>query len=316
MSVAGNVPDGVSLVDGESMHEVGSGTDVPVIELASGAAMFGDGDRSDVEHSVAARTREFLASATADSVTHVVVVTSAMVYGAWDNNPVPLDESRPVRPQPRFALASAMAVAEVMVEQWRSERPDRGATILRPAPVVADVDTEPLVRALAHAAGLSSSELPAPAQFLHRRDLESAIEICRRRRADGIFNVAPDGSISGERLRELVAHPLRPSLPPRLRDAVYGLRWTLTRGPIPPGLVDYVRNPWVVSNEALRALGWEPSVTNEQAYVAGTEDDWYSSLSARRRQELALAGAVIAVVAIVATVSARIRRRRRRRATV
>ena len=289
-------------------------TDVPVIDLVSGSTMSGDDDRSGAGHGPVARTREFLAAATAGGATHVVVVSSAMVYGAWDNNPVPLDESRPVRPQPHFALASALAVAEVMVEQWRSARPGRGATILRPAPVVSDVDTEPLVRALAHAAGLSASDTPAPAQFLHRRDLDSAVEICRTRRADGIFNVAPDGSISGERLRELVAHPLRPSLPPRLRDAVYGIRWSLTRGPIPPGLVDYVRNPWVVSNEALRSLGWEPTVTNEQAYVAGTEDDWYSSLSARRRQELALAGAAAALIAVLAALSAWWRRRRRRRA--
>lgn len=308
MTVAGNVHDGDSRVD--EMSETG----IPVIDLLAGWSMSGAHDPSDVEHAFVDRTREFLAEATRLGATHVVVVTSAMVYGAWDNNPVPLDESRPVRPQPRFALASALAVAEVMVEQWRSERPGRGTTILRPAPVVSDVDTEPLVRALAHAAGLSSSELPAPAQFLHRRDLDSAVDICRRRRADGIFNVAPDGSISGERLRELVAHPLRPSLPPRLRDAVYGLRWVLTRGPIPPGLVDYVRNPWVVSNEALRALGWEPTVTNEQAYVAGTEDDWYTSLSARRRQELALAGAAIALIAGLTAISAWWRRRRRRRA--
>jgi nucleoside-diphosphate-sugar epimerase len=308
MTVAGNVHDGKP-----SAEEV-PGTDVPVIDLVAEWSMSGEHDPSAVEHAVVDRTREFLAEATVRGATHVVVVTSAMVYGAWDNNPVPLDESRPVRPQPRFALASALAVAEVMVEQWRSERSGRATTILRPAPVVSDADTDLLVRALAHAAGLSASELPAPAQFLHRRDLESAVDVCRENRADGIFNVAPDGSISGERLRELVAHPLRPSLPPRFRDAVYGLRWFLTRGPIPPGLIDYVRNPWVVSNEALRSLGWEPTVTNEQAYVAGTEDDWYSSLSARRRQELALAGAAVALVAGLAAVSAWWRRRRRRRA--
>lgn len=301
MTVAGNVPDGADLLEKEA-------TDVPVADLTAGLSLLDDGS------SMIERVRGFLDGASARAVTHVVVVTSAMVYGAWDNNPVPLDESRPVRPQPRFAVAAALAVVEVMVEQWRTERAGRSASILRPAPVVSDDDTDPLVRALAHAAGLSSAELPAPAQFLHRRDLEAAIDVCRVRRADGIFNVAPDGSISGERLRELVARPLRPSLPPRVRDAVYGLRWIVTRGPIPPGLTDYVRNPWVVSNEALRALGWEPTVSNEQAYVAGTEDDWYSSLSARRRQELALVGAAAVLVATVTGVSVWWKRRRRRRA--
>lgn len=295
MSGAATATDGIEAPD--------TSAGCPVLDLTTGLSLTDDGG------AVIERTRSFLLGVPTG---HAVVVTSAMVYGAWDNNPVPLDESRPVRPEPHFALASAMAVAEVMVEQWRSAAPGRSATVLRPAPVIDESDTDPLVRALAHAAGLASGELPAPAQFLHRCDLNSAIELCRERRPDGIFNVAPDGAISGERLRELVAHPLRPSLPPRVRDAIYAMRWTLTRGPIPPGLVGYVRNPWVVSNEALRALGWEPTVSNEEAYVAGTADNWYGSLSARRRQELALVGSVGVVLAIVGVVTVRWRRRRHR----
>src|SRR4051794_14153036 len=39
----------------------------------------------------------------------VVYVSSAMVYGAWPNNPVPLTEDAPMRPNPGFGYATAKA---------------------------------------------------------------------------------------------------------------------------------------------------------------------------------------------------------------
>ena len=61
--------------------------------------------------------------------------------------------------------------------------------------------------------------------------------------------------------------------------------------------------PWVVSNDKLRAVGWEPRFTNEQAFVAGTPPPLLASINPQRRQELALgmagtAGAVVVGAAL------------------
>ncbi|MEM7326040.1 MAG: hypothetical protein AAF531_23335, partial [Actinomycetota bacterium] len=60
------------------------------------------------------------------------------------------------------------------------------------------------------------------------------------------------------------------------------------------GLEPYVSWPWVVSNDKLRLVGWEPHFTNEEAFVAGTPPPLLASINPQRRQELALgaAGAV------------------------
>jgi nucleoside-diphosphate-sugar epimerase len=50
-----------------------------------------------------------LDAASAAGVTHVVVLSTAMVYGAWGNNPVPLTEDAPLRPDPSLVYASARA---------------------------------------------------------------------------------------------------------------------------------------------------------------------------------------------------------------
>jgi hypothetical protein len=107
-------------------------------------------------------------------------------------------------------------------------------------------------------------------------------------------------------------------LPDAVADLVGSLRWRFQRGPIPPGLRSYTRHPWAVANDKLRAEGWRPTVSNEQAYVEGTESKWYSMVTPKRRQEIALAAMVggIAVGVVIAVVTGRWwwRRRARRRA--
>mgnify|MGYP003336661598 CR=1 FL=1 len=131
-------------------------------------------------------------------------------------------------------------------------------------------------------------------------------------RLDGVYNVAPDGWIPGERVRALSGGVPRLKLPDRIQEVITGLRWRFQRGPIPPGLRSYTRSPWLVANDRLRAEGWEPQVTNEQAYVEGTEAKWWTMVSPKRRQELALGAMVLGVVVAALAVVLGVRRTRQR----
>jgi hypothetical protein len=243
--------------------------------------------------------------ADAPRAAHVVVVSSAMVYGAWANNPVPLTEEAALRPD--FDHAHRLVALEHEADDWRRASTGRTVTVLRPAITLAADSASPMVRALAAGMGQRTAESDPPAQFLHLDDLASAIGLAVRRRLDGVRNVAPDGAIPGDRVRALAGSVPRLKLPERANEVVTNLRWRFQRGPIPPGLVSYTRHPWLVANDKIVADGWQASVTNEQAYVEGTEAKWWTMVSPKRRQELALGGAVTGAASLLLVVVRAIR---------
>ena len=258
----------------------------------------------------AART---LATADRLRATQVVFVSSAMVYGALSNNPVPLTEESALRPDVEFVFARQLASAEELVEQWRQSAPGRATSVLRPAVALAAGGGSRLASAIVSGFGRRLAEADPPSQFLHLDDLAAAVVLAVTDRLDGVYNVAPDGWIAGERVRALSGERPRIPLPERFGELISGLRWRLQRGPIPPGLLSYTREPWVISNGRLRAAGWQPTVTNEQTYVESTEAPWWTMVSPKRRQELALGGGVAIGLLGALVVSLIVRRRISRR---
>lgn len=251
------------------------------------------------------------------SPAHLVLVSSALVYGAHRNNPVPLTEVAPVRPEHDFVFARQLASVELAIDDWRRSDEGRSVAVLRPAIVMSGDSgssdgSSALARALAAGYGRRLGREDPGAQFVHLDDLAAAVVQCLVDRVDGVVNVAPDGWVPGDRVRALGGEWLRLPLPDRAVEVLTSLAWRLQRGPIPPGLEAYTRAWWVVANDRLRATGWRPTVTNEQVYVEGTEGAWWSDVTPKRRQEVALAVGVGGLAIIVAVVIGVIRRRVRR----
>ncbi len=256
-------------------------------------------------------TEQVLADPAVAGVSHVVLLSSAMVYGAWPNNPVPLTEEAPLRPDVSFGFAHQLAQVEQMVDAWRLSAPGRTVTVLRPVLTLAADGTSSVVRALAAGIGARLDEEDPPAQFLHVDDLAAAIALGHEQRLDGVFNVAPDGWVAGETVRALAGTPPRVRLPAWLIVPALDLRWRFQRGPIPPGLWPFAQHPWLVANDRLKAAGWSPTVTSEEAYVEGTEARWWTMLTPQRKQELALGGMVTGLVAMALGIVGVVRRTRR-----
>jgi len=259
-----------------------------------------------------ALARRVLDAASAVGVTHVVLLSSAAVYGAWANNPVPLTEDAPLRPNPGVAFAAERAEIERAAADWRDDHPGATVAVLRPTVTVAPGGNGWLARALGRSSALPVTDEEPPAQFLDLDDLASAVDLVRRQRVDGARNVAPDGWVSGDTVRQLAGGVPRVRLPERVAVRVAGLRWRWGLGDTPPELLPYTVHPWVIANDRLKADGWVPRSSNEEAYVAAHRAGPWATMSPRRRQELALGVSGAAILGAAAGAVALIARRRQR----
>lgn len=257
-------------------------------------------------------TRRLLDAAGAVGARHVVLLSSATVYGAWDANPVPLTEDAPVRPNPGAGYPAQKAEIERLGAEWLTDHPGTTLTILRPAVAVAEGEHSWLARSLGITANIRAGSDDPPLQLLHLDDLADAVVVACRSHLDGIFNVAPDGWVSGEEARALAGGPPRLPLPEWAVTTVASVLWRWKVGRMPPGLVPYTMHPWVVANDRLKATGWAPAHHNEETFVDATVGTPWSRLSPKRRQEIALGATAVAGLAAAAGAFAVLRRLRRR----
>lgn len=238
---------------------------------------------------------------TLSGVGHLVLLSSAMVYGAWEGNPVPLTEDSPARPNSDFGWAVQRHRIEQLASEWGAG-PGRAVTLLRPAAVVTEDHLGHLARALHAAQVVVRADRDAPVQYLHADDLAGAVAAALDAVYDGPLNVAPDGWISPQDLAELEGPRPRLRVPPSVARRVSNLGWRTGLASTPPGVVPYTTFSWVVANDRLRELGWKAAHTNEEAWVVSHEPGPIERLPARRRQKLLLAAAAAVVVGVIGLV--------------
>ncbi len=257
-----------------------------------------------------------LTAAAASRVGRVVLVTSAMVYGARPDNPVPLDEAAPLGADPDGSVVGDMLEIEQLARRSARTHLGMAVTVARPAALVGEgVDT--IVTRHFEAPRLLTVKGCAPRwQFCHTDDLVSALELAAAGAVTGEFAVGCDGWLEQEQVEEL-SGLRRIELPAGL---TFGTAQRLHRAgitPVPVTDLQFVVYPWVVDCRTLREAGWRPEFDNAMAFGVLLEQRTGRVAVAGRRlarkdATITAAGATVAVIGTAAIVR---RARRRRRAT-
>lgn len=251
-------------------------------------------------------TRHVLDAAASVGARRVVRISSATVYGAWANNPIPLTEDAALRPNPDFSPAVQGAEVERLLAEWRGSHPEVTVTTLRSAPVVGPGAERLPARILLGRPPLRVRGADAPVQVVHVDDLASALALAATRDLPGAYNVAADGWLDAAEARDLIGRPPAPALPAEVLERWLRRTWDLGMGDVPAGVVPYLVHPWVIANERLRAAGWTPAHSNADAIAEAV-----ASLPPRDAKPAIVAGA--GGLLLVGTAVA-LRRRRRKRA--
>jgi UDP-glucose 4-epimerase len=216
-------------------------------------------------------TRRVLDAAAAVGVRKVIRVSTAAVYGAWPNNPVPLTEDATLRPNPGFAPAVHAAEVERLLAEWREEHPAVTVTTLRSAPVLGAGAERLPSRLLLGRPPLRVRGASPPVQVVHVDDLVAALLLAVGHDLPGTYNVAADGWLGTDDARALLPRSPLPPLPAEMLERALARLWASGLGDIPPSVVPYLVHPWVVANDRLRAAGWRPNHTNEEAIIEGLD---------------------------------------------
>lgn len=270
----------------------------------------------DRQATAVATAQHTLAAARAAGTRHVVVVTSAVVHGAWPDRPVvhdhdPLPRGADV---PRDGVVGDLAAVEAVVAR-ASRRRTPLVTVLRPAALVGPgVDTF-VTRHFEAPRLLTVRGAVRQWQFAHVEDVASAARFAVDHRLTGALTVgAPDvltpsqvEAAAGMRRVELAA------------TTAFGTAERLHRVgvlPSPASELAFVVYPWTVAADRLTAAGWTPrwsSVACLDVLLEGVQGR--VAVAGRRMgsRDAAALGAAGAAVALIGTAAVWRQARTRRR---
>ncbi len=253
-------------------------------------------------------------AAAAVGARHLVVVTSAMVYGAAADAPVPVAEGADLVSAPDDGVVGDMLEVEAVAARATTAHPGLLVSSVRPAALVGPgVDTV-ITRHFEAPRLLALRDDRMAWQFCHVDDLASAVVVTLRERLEGAVTVGSPGSMN-QRTVEQLSGMRRIELPSALAFATAERLHRVGVLPMPAEDLSYVVHPWVVGSAALRAAGWNALHDNETCFgVLLTEVRGRMALGARRvdRKDAAV-GAAGAAVAIVGTAAVWRQARARRR---
>jgi nucleoside-diphosphate-sugar epimerase len=255
-----------------------------------------------------------LTASAAARVRRVVLVTSAMVYGAAPDNPVPLPEDSAVAAESDTGVVGDHLEIEALVRRSLRSHPGLDVTVVRPATVVGPGIDSVLTRHFESPRLLTVKGCTPRWQFCHVDDLVSALEMAALGTVSGVVAVGGDGWLEQEQVEE-ISGLRRLELPAGL---TFGTAQRLHRigvTPAPATDLHYVVYPWVVDCAALREAGWRPLWTNEATFkqlleLRGGRHTVVGRRLSGKEATLTAAGATVAVLGTAAIVRAARKKRR------
>jgi UDP-glucose 4-epimerase len=214
-------------------------------------------------------TLSVLWAASDAGVEHVLVTSSSTAYGAWPDNPVPIAEDHPVRGVPDFSYARDKSDSDRVCQLWAADHPDRVMTIVRPTIVLGPNVDNYISRSWQNNAFLPVMDgVEAELQLVHEDDVVSALAGLLDEKAAGAYNLAADGTMTWRESGDLVGVTIREmSFKTAYRLADWSWKLHVPRVESPAGNLHFLRYPWIVSNEKLKATtGWQPTHTTRETF--------------------------------------------------
>jgi|GEM_PF-4325375 nucleoside-diphosphate-sugar epimerase len=214
------------------------------------------------------RIATLVGQAAGSGVQHVVVVTTALAYGAWENQQTPITEEAQLRPNPNLPGAQASAELERRLIEIRQRHPGTIICVLRPALILGERPSS-LALGLARGSRLVDVKDSSPdLQFVHAEDVVSALRLAIDDCLDGVYNVAARGTLPSSVQKDLHGSSVRPTVRARTAARILRRFGQLGISTLSDSAVPLLSHPIVVATDKLAARGWKAGYSNEEAVLA------------------------------------------------
>ena len=202
-------------------------------------------------------------------VRHFIYLSSHTVYGAHADNPIPLTDKAPLRPDPEFPYGYDKFLSEQLIQEFAEQNQDMKVTVLRSCIILGPNANDPISQALYRPWLLGVQDYNPPLQFLYEEDLTRVLAIMINRELSGVYNIAGEGVVFYRELANITkSRQIR--LPSFLAYSLVQLTWVLgmQRDSTQSGL-DLVRYPIVLDTSKLRqATGYRFWHTSEETLTS------------------------------------------------
>ncbi len=214
-------------------------------------------------------TRNVFEAVLRAKIGHLVATSSTTAYGALPDNPVPLRESDETRAQEGFIYAHDKRLMDQMLREFQTQHPEVKVCVIRPCIVLGPNVSNYIAASMLNQpiATLLDGKDP-PMQFIHEDDLVRLVATCIEQKAQGVYNAVGGGTMT---TREAARLQGKRTLKVPF-GAMYGILWGVRRLKVlgfnmPPGILEFFRNPWVASGEkATRELGFTSQYSTQQCF--------------------------------------------------
>ncbi len=213
-------------------------------------------------------TQEVIKTAGRLRIPKLIITSSVVAYGLHADNPIPLTEESPLRPNMNLYYSYAKAINEKFLDQFCQEHHEMMVTRLRPPTIVGpNAEKELMAQVVADAIPVIRGYDPL-IQLLHEEDLARALYLVICEDMPGIYNVTSDEPRTVRQLAQSRNARVLP-LPGFVIWVMSAALWRLGLSPFAPEFIDLLsRYPIVASNEKLKSCGWKPKYTTPEAYLS------------------------------------------------
>jgi UDP-glucose 4-epimerase len=189
-----------------------------------------------------------------------MLASSATVFGAFPDNPLPIDDRWPAQGGQGFQYADDKSLLETMIADFADRHPAMAVSWVRPAIIYGPgVDNYLSHMLLRHPMVVLPDGCNLPQQFVHEDDVVAATWRILERDGRGPYNIAPADwihltDIARETGRRTISLPLWVMMV--ACRVCWGLRIPFI--PMPPAAMLYVRHTWVLApNRLCGELGYQ-----------------------------------------------------------